>query len=80
MSCFCVANLARLPDLNANAALNLSTSAQAALALYGRISLGIPNLPGPTFKLPRLLPAAAAVAVVLAVAVAAVVAAFRRPS
>lgn len=54
MSCFCIANLNLLPELDANASLNLAASAQAAMALYGRISLGIPNLAGPPFQVPRL--------------------------
>ena len=69
MSCFCIAHLDLLPDLDANASLNLATSAQAAMALYGRISLGIPNLAGPPFKLPRLtLPPLSAMASLSAMA------------
>ena len=49
MSCFCIANLDLLPRLSADplAALTLSASAQAALALSAQISLGIPDLPLP---------------------------------
>jgi hypothetical protein len=69
VSCFCIAHLDLLPDLDANASLNLATSAQAAMALYGRISLGIPNLAGPPFKLPRLtLPPLSAMASLSAMA------------
>ena len=51
MSCFCVDNLRLLPDLGVDASLNLSATAQAALALYTQISLGIPDLPLPAAAL-----------------------------
>lgn len=53
MSCFCIANLDLLPSLNVDASLSLSVSAQAAMALYGQISLGMPGLPEPPFALPQ---------------------------
>ena len=53
MSCFCIASLDLLPSLNVDASLSLSVSAQAAMALYGQISLGMPGVPEPPFALPQ---------------------------